>query len=44
MRAFLTGGTGFIGGEVTRLLPARDDDVRTPRPLSEGPRDLVPAP
>ena len=28
MRVFLTGGTGFIGGEVARLLRERDDDVR----------------
>ena len=28
MRVFLTGGTGFIGGEVARLLRARGDDVR----------------
>jgi nucleoside-diphosphate-sugar epimerase len=27
MRVFLTGGTGFIGGEVARLLRARGDDV-----------------
>lgn len=34
VRVFLTGGTGFIGGEVARLLQERDDDVvalvRTP--------------
>lgn len=34
MRVFLTGGTGFIGGEVARLLRARGDEVvalvRTP--------------
>lgn len=34
MRVFLTGGTGFIGGEVARLLRERGDDVvalvRTP--------------
>jgi len=28
MRVFMTGGTGFIGGEVARLLRARGDDVR----------------
>ena len=28
MRVFLTGGTGFIGGEVARLLRERGDDVR----------------
>jgi uncharacterized protein YbjT (DUF2867 family) len=28
MRVFLTGGTGFIGGEVARLLRARGDEVR----------------
>jgi nucleoside-diphosphate-sugar epimerase len=28
MRVFLTGGTGFIGGEVARRLRARGDDVR----------------
>src|SRR5689334_14043422 len=28
MRVFLTGGTGFIGGEVARLLRSRGDDVR----------------
>ncbi|MCA1712544.1 MAG: NAD-dependent epimerase/dehydratase family protein [Actinobacteria bacterium] len=28
MRIFLTGGTGFIGGEVARLLRERGDDVR----------------
>ena len=28
MRVFLTGGTGFIGGEVARLLRARGDQVR----------------
>lgn len=28
MRVFLTGGTGFIGGEVARLLHARGDEVR----------------
>ena len=28
MRVFLTGGTGFIGGEVARKLRARGDDVR----------------
>jgi nucleoside-diphosphate-sugar epimerase len=28
MRVFLTGGTGFIGGEVARLLRDRGDDVR----------------
>lgn len=28
MRIFLTGGTGFIGGEVARQLRARGDDVR----------------
>lgn len=28
MRVFLTGGTGFIGSEVARLLRARGDDVR----------------
>jgi nucleoside-diphosphate-sugar epimerase len=28
MHVFLTGGTGFIGGEVARLLRARGDDVR----------------
>jgi dihydroflavonol-4-reductase len=28
MRVFLTGGTGFIGGEVARLLRGRGDDVR----------------
>ncbi|MDX6200388.1 MAG: hypothetical protein QOJ79_3539 [Actinomycetota bacterium] len=28
MRVFLTGGTGFIGGEVARLLRARGDAVR----------------
>ena len=28
MRVFLTGGTGFIGGEVARLLRTRGDDVR----------------
>lgn len=28
MRVFLTGATGFIGGEVARLLRARGDDVR----------------
>src|SRR4051812_43022146 len=28
MRVFLTGGTGFIGGEVAHLLRARGDDVR----------------
>lgn len=28
MRIFLTGGTGFIGGEVARLLRARGDEVR----------------
>jgi nucleoside-diphosphate-sugar epimerase len=27
MRVFLTGGTGFIGGEVARLLRARSDEV-----------------
>lgn len=27
MRVFLTGGTGFIGGEVARQLRARDDEV-----------------
>jgi nucleoside-diphosphate-sugar epimerase len=27
VKAFLTGGTGFIGGEVARQLRARDDDV-----------------
>jgi nucleoside-diphosphate-sugar epimerase len=28
VRVFLTGGTGFIGGEVARLLRERGDDVR----------------
>jgi nucleoside-diphosphate-sugar epimerase len=28
MRVFLTGGTGFIGGEVARLLRERGDEVR----------------
>lgn len=28
MRVFLTGGTGFIGGEVARLLRTRGDEVR----------------
>lgn len=28
MRVFLTGGTGFIGGEVARLLHERGDEVR----------------
>ena len=28
VRVFLTGGTGFIGGEIARLLRARGDDVR----------------
>lgn len=28
MRVFLTGGTGFIGGELARLLRARGDEVR----------------
>jgi nucleoside-diphosphate-sugar epimerase len=28
VRVFLTGGTGFIGGEVARRLRARGDDVR----------------
>jgi nucleoside-diphosphate-sugar epimerase len=28
MRVFLTGGTGFIGGEVARLLRGRGDEVR----------------
>lgn len=28
MRVFLTGGTGFIGGEVARLLRSRGDEVR----------------
>src|SRR5437870_9206034 len=28
MRVFLTGGTGFIGGEVVRRLRDRGDDVR----------------
>jgi nucleoside-diphosphate-sugar epimerase len=28
VRVFLTGGTGFIGGEVARLLRGRGDDVR----------------
>ncbi len=28
MQVFLTGGTGFIGGEVARLLRARGDEVR----------------
>ena len=28
MRVFLTGGTGFIGGEVARLLRERGDRVR----------------
>lgn len=28
MRVFLTGGTGFIGGHIARLLRERDDEVR----------------
>ena len=28
MRVFLTGGTGFIGGHVARLLRERGDEVK----------------
>ena len=41
MRVFLTGGTGFVGREVARLLRARGDDVRA---LVRTPADAPDAP
>ena len=43
MRVFLTGGTGFIGGEVARLLRARGDDVRAlvRTPSKAGPLEAI---
>jgi nucleoside-diphosphate-sugar epimerase len=43
MRVFLTGGTGFIGGEVARLLRARGDEVRVlvRTPAKAGPLEAL---
>jgi len=42
VRALVTGGAGFVGGAVARLLADRGDDVVVVDDLRTGPRDGVP--